>query len=212
MNSDDLLTKFRSEVPPPDDAAVGRIYALATADHRRGFSRRQLTVAVAAVAAVGASVATVMFGGSPSTPKPPANIGGDKPFVMGPGADFTRVDGKLTSISFTIEDDHFSSTPNLDILVAHTDTPLDQLRGKNPATQVVFSEQLPMTATGSTEPDTAWWTLSGTLSPGDWSGGCGDGTYGLRFAVSAAGTSITYAFDHGPSDQQGFSWFRCNAN
>jgi hypothetical protein len=211
MNNDDLLTQFRADVPLPDESSADRTYAQATSTRRHGVRLRPLGLAVAALAAVGASVAAVALTGGSAASKPSTTpVGGDVPYTMGPGAQFTRVDGKLTSISFTIADDHFSAA-NLDVLVVHTDTPLDELRGTNPTTEVVFSEQLPMTPTGSTEPGTDWWTLSGTLSPSQWSGGCGNGTYGLRFAVSPPGTSIADAFDHGPSDQQGFTWFRCDA-
>jgi hypothetical protein len=210
--TDDLLSQFRSEVPLPNDASTRRIYARATSTRAR-HNRRALALAVvvtATCAALGvAALAGAFQGGGSQLPPPAAN--GDHLFAMVPAFNYTRTDGKLTSIDFTVNDDHFTAAA-LSVQVVHTDVPLDQLPGTNPRTEVVFSEQVPMTDTGSREPDTAWWTSSGTLSPSDWSGGCGKGSYGVRFSVHSAESSPSADPFSVYRDQTGFFWFRCDAS
>ena len=52
MNSDELLTTFRSEVPLPEETTARQIYARATTGRRR-IPRRRLVLAVAVVVAAG---------------------------------------------------------------------------------------------------------------------------------------------------------------
>jgi hypothetical protein len=52
MNTDELLTAFRSDVPLPEEAASRQIYARSTTGRRRA-SRRRLVLAIAVVAAAG---------------------------------------------------------------------------------------------------------------------------------------------------------------
>ncbi|MGH3010012.1 MAG: hypothetical protein ACRDLM_11490 [Gaiellaceae bacterium] len=198
----------------PDETTARRIYAQAISSRRRLPRRRLTLVAAAAVCAAIAAAALAGAFRSSTTEinRQSGQAKGDRLFIMVPSIKYTRAGGELTSIAATINDDHFSAAA-LNIEVLHTDVPLSELQGTNPETQLVFSEQTPMTATGSTTPDTAWWTWSGTISPSDWSGGCTDGSYGIRFAVATAGTSIADAFASGTgTDRTGIAWFRCNSS
>jgi hypothetical protein len=49
--TDDLLTEFRSDVPPPDETTARRAYERATRSQRKLVTRRRLVVATAVVAA-----------------------------------------------------------------------------------------------------------------------------------------------------------------
>lgn len=70
MNSDELLTEFRSEIPPPSAATTGRIYESATRARAHRAARRRPAVAVVTAAAAVAGGLYVSLGGASSNVNP----------------------------------------------------------------------------------------------------------------------------------------------
>jgi hypothetical protein len=82
MNTDELLTEFRSEVALPDAATAQRIYALATRGRPRVVARRRLAVAlVVVVAGAGAALSSVILTGGTT----PRSDGGSHEALFDPG-------------------------------------------------------------------------------------------------------------------------------
>ncbi len=61
MNSDELLTQFRSDIPLPDEATAQQVYARATSARGR-LARRGLVLALGA--AIVAAIAAVALSGA----------------------------------------------------------------------------------------------------------------------------------------------------
>lgn len=70
MNSDELLTAFRSDIQLPDEAATRSAYQRATHSRRRLVTRRRLAVAVVLVAAGTAGALGATLGGASSNVNP----------------------------------------------------------------------------------------------------------------------------------------------
>ena len=69
-----------------------------------------------------------------------------------------------------------------------------------------------MTNTGSTTPDTALSTWSGTLFTREWEGGCQDALYYIRVTVYPATLPSDDPFDPGAMNRHHASGaFRCNS-
>ena len=191
MNTNDLLTVFRAEVPLPDEATAQRIYARVTLTSR-GLPRRRLVLALVAVAIAGA-VVTGLTAIHSGTAKPAPR---DRAFLPLTNFRLTRSGQMVTSIAITFTDAHFTdATLALEVI------------GRDG--QVVFEERVPMTNTGSTVPETAVSTWSGTLSPSDWAGGCQNALYTLRFAVYPTGLSLDDPFDSPETDRSSGYGFNC---
>jgi len=178
MNTDDLLTRFRSSVPLPDDPVSHRIYAHATSSHPR-MSRPRLAVLIAATAV--AAVGVAALGGAFEGRATPANGGGAKIALTVAPPDILSVTpnlndgGTLASLSVTTNPKIADANTEVEVLL------FDNTR--TGANHVVFQEQVQTTAS-------SW---SGTLYPDDWSGGCQSGRYAILVVSVAPGASLADA-------------------
>lgn len=177
MNSDDLLTQFRSSVPLPDDSVSHRIYARATSSRPR-MSRPRLAVLIAATAVAAVGV-TALDGTFDSRPRQPIGRSSKIALLVAP-PDILSVtphlsdDGTLALLSVTTNPKIADANTVVEVLL------FDNTRtGTN---HVVFQEQVPATAS---------WT--GTLHPDDWSGGCQSGRYAILVVSVAPGASLADA-------------------
>ena len=201
MNIDELLTAFRSAIPLPDEASAGRIYAAALSARRR-LPRRGLILGLA-VAGGAAIAAVTLTGGFDTGTRPVAGTG--EQVAGGLTVTYSRSSGSLNSIAVTLSVPVANARVQLQVL--HSDAPSTELyRGKG-SREVVFQSEVSTTdtppavmlgPTGSSgptppEPGNSFW--SGTLSPGDWNGGCQTGLYEIHYL---AGSEV------GDSE-----WFRC---
>lgn len=202
--SDDLLTSFRADVPPPDNATAQRIYAHATSGRRRPATKRRLVVVLAVLAAAGIAVGLgVTLGGSGGNGHPRAIEPGPHPVPPGGGMALNPVtmdskvsDGELASIDLTLRSVHPDTT--LDVKVVRSDA-AQASDADNTSTQVVFDERVtPEVAIDTTIQDATHATWSGTLVPTDWNGGCQTGLYRIEYAFGPTA-------DSGSTD-----WFRCS--
>lgn len=218
MNSDDLLTTFRSEIPLPDETRARRIYARATTRSRR-LPRRRVALAVAVCVAIGASA--VAFSGlleSQQQTAPQTRIprGGGRPMGYEPMTlAFTRGSQGVTAIDVTVRAAIRDATLRLQVLRTQD---LNCPGCSGTEQQVVFQEQVgPMTNFSSPAEGppgvVALSTWSGTLSPSDWDGGCQSGLYTVSATVVPSGTAFPDGTSSSalPSGSEGTEgpWFAC---
>ena len=213
MNSDDLLTSFRSDIPLPDEATARRIYADATSARRR-LPRRGLVLVLAV--ALGTAIAAVALTGGFDTGKRPVPATGDQS-NSGLRVSYSRNSGTLRSIAVTLSLDFANARVQLQVL--HSDASSTELyRGKG-SKEVVFQSQVSTTATppavlvgptGDASPEAGRSFWSGTLFPSDWNGGCQSGLYGIRYLAIPSAASFATATKEPGSEEVGDSeWFRC---
>ena len=178
MNTDKLLTEFRSSVPLPDDPVSHRVYARATSTHPR-MSRPKLAVLIAATAV--AAVGVAALGGTFESGATQAIGGGSKIALKVAPPDILSVtpnlsdDGTLASLSVTTSPKLADASTEVEVLL------FDNTR--TGANHVVFREQVQTTAS-------SW---SGTLYPNDWSRGCQSGRYAILVVSVASGASLADA-------------------
>lgn len=188
MNDNNLAT-FRSEMPVPDDDTTQRIYQQATSGRRRLMTRPRLVAAVAVLAAAGiAGGLTLTLGGGGKTSgsiQPGLHPGGPgggmalAPFSLTPHTS----SGELSSIDVTLRSTRSDNTLEVKVVDA--------------SNHVVYSEQVTPTVSDSSMQDATHASWTGSLTPGDWTGGCQAGLY-----------RVEYTF--GPDTDSGATdWFRC---
>lgn len=186
--TDDFLTKFRSEMPMPDDETTQKIYENATSGKRRPATRRRVVIAVAvlALAVIAAVLGVMLSGGGNKIQTGPVHPGGPgggmalAPFSLTPHV----ASGELASLDVTLRSTRPDNT--LDVKVVRQD-----------GSEVVFTEQVAPTVYDSAMQDATHASWSGTLTPSEWTGGCQSGLY-----------RIEYAF--GPDSDTGTTdWFAC---
>jgi len=216
MNTDDLLTEFRSGVPLADETTARRMYARATSG-RRAFSRRTVALCAVPIVAAGmiAALALTHYGAEHHASGPVAF--GCAPFVAVTDVAFIRNHLAVASISFTVGDANYPDA-SLAIQVVRSDvSDTSEINDSN--TQAVFGERdVAMASTGSTVPCTTVSTWSGSVSSSEWSGGCRDGFYRVETSVYPADRAIPDPFgsssqDRGPTDRASVTgWFRCKGS
>jgi hypothetical protein len=174
------LREFVAETGESDWSDV-----LARAGKRRARLPLGRVVLAAAVCVAAAGLAAFLSGASRST-----HSGGTPPPPMGPGPHFeslklhmTPASGRLTSIDVTVNAATLGGTVLVEVVKNHVASPENATPD-----QIVFQERVPMTDIPSPvsgppglELLSTW---SGTLSPGDWKGGCEDGPYVIYVQVS----------------------------
>lgn len=217
MNTDDLFTEFRSDVPLPDESTRQRIYAHATSGRRRLPQRKlALAVAAAACATAAALVTTGVFNsGAPSTARQSGPAVGDHP-VTAITVAYNRSGGILNSIDLTVNPS--MADARIELQVLHTDA--TAVINTNPSSNVVFTEVVsatntaPNTAAAANGPST-W---SGSLSPSDWSGGCQSGLYDIVTYSGGPGAALNGPAPQGspdpgpPVDEYHSGWFSCSGS
>lgn len=207
MTTDELLTQFRADVPLPDEATSRRIYAQATT-RRRSLPRKRFAVAVA-VAALGIAGGLFATVGGTTADRPAATTNGDRFFIPLENVSINRDGGTVTSIAFTVVDDHYPNGTLAVRVVRADETPVI---GYDVKSEPVYEEHFPMTSTGSTTPDSAVSTVSATLSPDTWDGGCQDAYYAAEAVVYAGTGSPDVPFGSIYGDHFGITgWFRCSS-
>jgi hypothetical protein len=199
MNSDELLTAFRSDLPLADEATAQRIYARATSTRqrppRRGFA---LAVAVAAICA--SVLAVVVTAGKPGRSNEIRGGGGGASPIRYQSEQFTGSGHSVTSIAMQIYSQIANAT--LQVQVFRSDGPQPP-SSDNAGSQLVFQEQVPMTNLASAEPDGTLSTWSGRLTPSDWNGGCQASFYRIHTIVYPAGSSTEWGDGY-------TAWFQCS--
>lgn len=202
MNSDELLTQFRSDIPLPDEATAQQVYTRATSARGR-LARRGLVLALGA--AIVAAIAAVALSGAFGNREGSIPTTGEQ-CCGGMTVTYSRNGETLSSVSVMLSLHEANARVHLEVL--HSDAPSIELyRGKG-KTEVVFRGDVSTTdtppavavgPTGDASPEPGWSFWSGTLSPSDWTGGCGTGLYAIQYVTSSS--------DFGRSE-----WFRCNGS
>ena len=210
--TDDRLTKFRSEVPTPDERTAQRVYDRATRGHRR-LSRpwHVLGIAVVAIcaAAAAALAAGAFTGGSRHTdpsghgqPRPAIGEQGPAPMVLA----YTRDRGVLRAVTVTLTTEVPHDRVRLQVLytdissVAELNRELAAGNGTLASAEVVYEREVsttdtPLGPTGYSSPQPGWSFARVSLSPRDWTGGCETGFYNVTNR-SRGGSGYS-------------EWFRC---
>ena len=138
MNTDELLTQFRADVPLPDEATSRRIYAQATT-RRRSLPRKRFAVAVA-VAALGVAGGLFATVGGTTADRPAATTNGDRFFIPLENVSINRDGGTVTSIAFTVVDDHYPNGTLAVRVVRADETPVI---GYDVKSEPVYEEHFP---------------------------------------------------------------------
>lgn len=213
-----LLRDHWSEVPKADEETVRRAFAYATSGtttrfprplRHRGVHPLKLRIALPAVAAICAAAAAVVAtgtftGGASQTAR--HRVNGDQ--TVGAGLfDYVHSGGALSSIAVTLNPN--VANANVRLQVVHSDA-TSYAKAYAGNAQVVFQEQVSTTTPPA--PSSGLSTWSGTLTPSNWSGGCQNGLYEIKWVAVQPGTSFANAAA-APGNEVGASeWFSCTGS
>jgi hypothetical protein len=215
-----LLRDFRSDIPAPDEETVRRAYDYATNQPHAARPRLSLAsvsplrlrvvlpAAAAICAAVVALIATGTLGGGGAT-QPARHTGSlSADQTVGAGLfEYVHSGGALSSIAVTLNPNVANASVQLQVVHSDATSYAKAYAGN---AQVVFQEQVSTTTPPASSSGQSTW--SGTLTPSNWSGGCQNGLYAIKWVAVQPGTSFSNAAA-APGNEVGESeWFSCTGS
>jgi hypothetical protein len=192
MSTETIEQRLHKFVAETDEPAWDDV--LARAGKRRARLPRGRLVLALAACLVAAAFAAFLAGAFSSTPGTTGGLG-PGPYFNPLELQFKHNGGRLTSIDATVNAATLGGTVLIQVVQGQIDGPESAAQGK-----IVFQDRFPMTDLSSPvsgppglELLSTW---SGTLSPSDWTGGCGSGPYEITVQVTPEVNPTTPTYPH----------------